>query len=248
MALGVWPSVFVGSRPFSSRNVNFSPLLFAFRLVICTGYERHVGLFPAPPSPPAFLYSKGARTSPITHTVFTPKSRRSLCSAGLKPTQYSGHSFCRGGATYAFLCGAPVELIRLVFRCSPSLHRDTFRAVHLHGLFNRAEHCLTVSIIPRLTFHCFSFLCYLLSGGLGWPHRGRGGNGLGLASPLDAALLVPTNNKDDFVIYMCVVVAFFVPRIRGKWSAKLRTGKFCSRISQISTSYTTGRTGLNRLD
>ena len=111
MALGVWPSVFVGSRPFSSRNVNFSPLLFAFRLVICTGYERHVGLFPAPPSPPAFLYSKGARTSPITHTVFTPKSRRSLCSAGLKLTQYSGHSFCRGGATYAFLCGAPVELI-----------------------------------------------------------------------------------------------------------------------------------------
>ena len=80
-------------------------------LCTCTGYERHVGLFPAPPSPPAFLYSKGARTSPITHTVFTPKSRRSLCSAGLKPTQYSGHSFCRGGATYAFLCGAPVELI-----------------------------------------------------------------------------------------------------------------------------------------
>ena len=68
---------------------------------------------PAPPSTPAFLYSKGARTSPITHAVFTPKLRRSLCSAGLKPTQYSGHSFCRGGATYAFRCGAPVELISL---------------------------------------------------------------------------------------------------------------------------------------
>ena len=76
--------------------------------------------------------------------------------------------------------------------------------MHLHGLFNRAEHCLTVSIIPPLTFHFFSFLCYLLSGGLGWPHRGRGGNGLGLTSPIDAALLVPTNNKDDFVIYICV--------------------------------------------
>ena len=62
---------------------------------------------------PAFLYSKGARTSPITHAVFTPKLRRFLCSAGLKPTQYSGHCFCRGGATYAFRCGAPVELISL---------------------------------------------------------------------------------------------------------------------------------------
>ena len=91
-------------------------------------------------------------------------------------------------------------------------------------------------------------LLLLLSGGLGWPQRERGGNGLGLASPLDAALLVPTNNKDDFVIYMCVVVAFFVPRIRGKGSAKRRTGKFCSRISQISNSYTKGRKGLSRLD
>lgn len=77
------------------------------------GFERHVGLFPAPPSSPAFLYSKGARTSPITHAVFTPKLRCSRCSAGLKPTQYSGHSFCRGEATYAFRCGAPVELISL---------------------------------------------------------------------------------------------------------------------------------------
>lgn len=43
----------------------------------------------------------------------TAKLRRSLCTAGLKPTQYSGYSFLRGGATYAFCCGAPVELISL---------------------------------------------------------------------------------------------------------------------------------------
>ena len=76
-------------------------------------YERHVRLFPAPPSSPAFLYSKGALPSPITHAVFTAKLRRSLCSADLQPSQYSGHSFRRGGATYAFRCGAPVELISL---------------------------------------------------------------------------------------------------------------------------------------
>ena len=76
-------------------------------------YERHVRLFPAPPSSLAFLYSKGVLPSPITHAVFTAKLRRSLCSAGLQPSQYSGHSFRRGGATYAFRCGAPVELISL---------------------------------------------------------------------------------------------------------------------------------------
>ena len=74
----------------------------------------HVNLFPAPPFSPAFLYSKGALTSPITHAVqFTAKLHHSLCSAGPKPTQYSGHSFRRGGATYIFRCGAPIELISL---------------------------------------------------------------------------------------------------------------------------------------
>lgn len=76
-------------------------------------YEHHISLFPATPSSPAFLYSKGSHTSPITHAVFTAKLRDSLCSAGLKPTQYSGHSFRRGGATFAFRCGAPIELISL---------------------------------------------------------------------------------------------------------------------------------------
>ena len=112
--------------------------------------NSHVNLFLAPPSSPAFLYSKGALTSPITHAVqFTAKLHRSLCSAGAKPTQYFGHSFRRGGATYAFRCGAPVELISLQEDWSsnavPSLHLATFGAAHLRGSFNRAEHCFTVS-------------------------------------------------------------------------------------------------------
>lgn len=70
-------------------------------------------LFPTPPSSPAFLYSEGALTSHIVHTLFTPKLRCSLCFAGLKPTQYSGHSFRCGEPTYTFCCGALVELISL---------------------------------------------------------------------------------------------------------------------------------------
>ena len=47
------------------------------------------------------------------HSGFSKKLRHCLTHIGLKATQYSGHSFCHGGVTYAFCCGAPVELISL---------------------------------------------------------------------------------------------------------------------------------------
>ena len=76
-------------------------------------YERHVRLFPPHPPRPPFSTPRELLLAPTTHAVFTAKLRCSLCSAGLKPTRYSGHSFRRRGATYAFRCGAPVELISL---------------------------------------------------------------------------------------------------------------------------------------
>lgn len=247
--------MFVGSRPFSSRNVNFSPLLVAFRLVICYAPARlwaPCRSVPLPTLLACLSVLQGSSYKPNNAHSLHPQItlfslfRRPEAHTILWPQFLSWRGYIRFSLWRPRWANQSKR--GLVFQCSPSLHRDTFRAAHLHGLFNRAEHCLTVSIIPPLTFHFFSFLFYLLSDGLDWPHRGRGGNGLGLASPLDAALLLPTNNKDDFVIYMCVVVAFFVPRIRGKWSAKLRTDKFCSRVSQISTSYTKGCKGLSRLD
>ena len=76
-------------------------------------YERHLRLFPAPPSSPAFLHFRVDHATPIRHSVFTAKLRKSLSLAGLQASHYSGHSFRRGGATYAFRCGAPIELISL---------------------------------------------------------------------------------------------------------------------------------------
>ena len=49
----------------------------------------------------------------MTHRVFSAKLRSRLTIADLEATQYSGQSFRRGGATYAFRCGTPVELISL---------------------------------------------------------------------------------------------------------------------------------------
>ena len=64
----------------------------------------------------------------------------------------------------------------LVFRCCPSLHCATFGAADLRGSFNRAEHCVAVSIISPLTFSLLFPLLFfpssLLSGGLGGPLQG----------------------------------------------------------------------------
>ena len=76
-------------------------------------YKRHLCLFPAPTSSPAFLHFRGDLATPITHSAFTTKLRKALSIAGLKASSYSGHSFRRGGATFAFHCGVPVELISL---------------------------------------------------------------------------------------------------------------------------------------
>lgn len=76
-------------------------------------YERHISVFPPTPVSPAFLHSGSGHATPITHPAFQAKLRKVLSQADLPASKFSGHSFRRGGATFAFRCGAPVELISL---------------------------------------------------------------------------------------------------------------------------------------
>ena len=76
-------------------------------------YEHHLRCHPAPSSSPAFFKSFDGDIKPITYDVLGTKLRCVLASAGLDPSKYSTHSLRRGGASYAFKCGAPVELISL---------------------------------------------------------------------------------------------------------------------------------------
>ena len=70
---------------------------------------------PLGPTPvPLIRYSShGASNIPLTHKRFTTKLHSCLTEAGYKATSYSGHSFRRGGASWALQCGLPVELIKL---------------------------------------------------------------------------------------------------------------------------------------
>ena len=61
---------------------------------------------------PAFLYWDNNSITPLTHAIFLPRLKLALSNIGIDHTKYSGHSFRRGGASFAFQCGVPGELIQ----------------------------------------------------------------------------------------------------------------------------------------
>ena len=65
-------------------------------------------------SVPLFRYSfAGASHIPLTYKQFSDKLHHCLGAIGIQPSDYSGHSFRRGGASYALQCGLPTDLIKL---------------------------------------------------------------------------------------------------------------------------------------
>lgn len=69
---------------------------------------------PCPAPVPLFRYGlPKASNVPLTHKDFTDRLRSCLTLCGFEASMYSGHSFRRGGASYALECGLPVDLIKL---------------------------------------------------------------------------------------------------------------------------------------
>ena len=66
----------------------------------------------ADPEGPAFMYIKGTQLFPYTYSSFTTKLKSALENCGFAAEQYSGHSFRRGGATFAMKAGVPYNLIQ----------------------------------------------------------------------------------------------------------------------------------------
>lgn len=62
---------------------------------------------------PLFCYPTNTGAKPITHAVFVNYLRSILRKLGIDPALYSGHSFRRGGASFALQCGLSAELIKL---------------------------------------------------------------------------------------------------------------------------------------
>ena len=68
----------------------------------------------AEPSAHAFSYPsrKGGPLVPLTHAVFVRRTKQLASRIGIDERVISGHSFRRGGATYAFSVGVSGELIK----------------------------------------------------------------------------------------------------------------------------------------
>ena len=67
---------------------------------------------PSSPSP-LFRFRDGSSVTALTQSSFTVKLRACLRDLGYPASKYSGHSFRRGGASFAPQCGLPSDLIKL---------------------------------------------------------------------------------------------------------------------------------------
>ena len=69
----------------------------------------------ADPAGPAFaIPTPDGGVSPLTHRLFVETLRFCLSKIGVDPSQFSGHSFRRGGATFAHRMGVSPLLIKLM--------------------------------------------------------------------------------------------------------------------------------------
>ena len=84
--------------------------------VLCpvTAYESVLSLSHTDSSGPAFVFLKQGRVRWLTCSIFIRTFRSILKSGGVADAAaFTGHSFRRGGATWAFQAGVPGELIQL---------------------------------------------------------------------------------------------------------------------------------------
>ena len=83
--------------------------------ILCpvTTLSRLFSVVPGRPDDFAFSYPDiSGRLTTFTHISFVSRFKESLSRIGLNPAQYAGHSFRRGGATFAFQCGATPAQIK----------------------------------------------------------------------------------------------------------------------------------------
>lgn len=78
-----------------------------------TAYVSMCDKFIVPDSASAFVVKKNGVLKPVTYNMFNAFLKKCITSIGLDAGKFSTHSFRRGGATWAFKCGVPSDLIQL---------------------------------------------------------------------------------------------------------------------------------------
>ena len=73
---------------------------------------QYFALVPAPASAPFFCILHDGALNPVTHTIFTNSIKSLISKISVRPSDFSPHSFQRGGVTFAFQARVPEHLIQ----------------------------------------------------------------------------------------------------------------------------------------
>lgn len=98
---------------FKQRIVEI-PLPFIPNSIMCpvTALANYFKLVHASPESPVFLAPHGSGFTPVLGRHFNLFLKHCVSSIGEDPSHFSLRSFNKGGATFAFNCGAPTEFIK----------------------------------------------------------------------------------------------------------------------------------------
>jgi hypothetical protein len=94
-------------------------------LCAVAAFRQMVALCPADPQQPAFCYvSASSGVTPLSHQVLVTAVKRMAAAIGLDPKEVAGHSFRRGGATFAFAAGVSEVVIQRQGGWRSMVYRD----------------------------------------------------------------------------------------------------------------------------
>ena len=110
-------------------------------------FRNMVSLVPASSSSPAFVVPTKIGLRSLTFNSYVSALRKLLSQAGFEPSLYSGHSFRRGGASWAFHSGVPGELIQL----HGDWQSDAYLLYLSHSLQSKCSvSCAMAQALPNL--------------------------------------------------------------------------------------------------
>ena len=101
------------SQRFPVHHFTQSSLLFQFHLCPVAAFARTSNSFLGVSHTPAFVFLDKGKVQWLTTSIFIRTFRGVMAAGGQDASDFSGHSFRRGGATWAFQSGMPGELIQI---------------------------------------------------------------------------------------------------------------------------------------
>ena len=98
---------------FGSRRLHIPLLKINSMLCPVAAYAQLAMFFQHSSHIPAFVFLEKGQIKWLTTAIFIRTFRAVIAGKVGNPSKFTGHSFRRGGATWAFQCGMPGELIQI---------------------------------------------------------------------------------------------------------------------------------------